>query len=242
MRRLASFIIITFFLAPLVGCDDNAIVPAAAPDTVRVSFQDGVLPTASYSGTADAVIKDGPNSAMNNGNFGAAPSDTLGSAAISAGFRERRLIIRTDLSSITSCSQVLSADLSLRIIPPAAGGMTLAAHLTVLSAWKQWVEGTGGPANGVSWTTIDGTDPWGVPGGDFEGAAFDQEAILVDSVVVFALPTAAVRNWILAPASNHGIIIRTTDPSLERYAIVCLREYGRADWRPRLDITYIEGG
>ena len=242
MRRLPLLLVILPCLVALTGCDDNTLITPQAPDTVRVSFQDGVLPAASYHGTADAMLKNGPSNGLRNGNFGAAPSDTLGSALLSSDFFERRLIIKMDLSSIKDCSQVLSAGLSIRIAPTASDAMTLEAHRVVLPDYNPWVEGFGGLARGVSWTTIDGAAPWTAEGGDFESASIDRKTVSSDTVVTFSLQPALVKSWILKPASNHGVVIKTTDISRELFAIVFLREFSTAARRPRLDVTYLKGG
>jgi hypothetical protein len=208
---------------------------------VSVSFQDGVLPTALYHGTADAMLKDGPNNAMRNGNFGAAPSDTLGAVLLSSALYERRLIIKMDLTSIKSCSQVLAANLSLRVTGPSSDPMTIEAHRVTLPSYEDWTEGTGGVAAGVSWTTIDGAIPWTAAGGDFESTALASASFTLDTTVTLPLPTALVKTWILTPSSNDGVIIKSTDVSRERRAIVYSREYGVAASRPRLDIKYIKG-
>jgi hypothetical protein len=221
MRRLSLVPIVLTCLVLLAGCDDDAVVTPQEPDTVRASFQDGVLPEVFYHGTADAVLKNGPHNGLRNGNFGAAPSDTLGSVLLSSDFFERRLVIKMDLSSIKDCSQVLSASLSIRIAPTGNDPMTLEAHRIVLPDYSPWVEGFGGLAYGVSWMTIDGAAPWTAEGGDFD---------------------SSVKSWILRPASNHGVVVKTTDVSRELFAIVFLREFSTAARRPRLDVTYLKGG
>jgi hypothetical protein len=224
-----------------MGCDDNTIVAPPGPDTVRVSFQDGVLPTPIYQGTADAVLKNGPQIDQRNGNFGAAHSDTVGVLALSSDLFERRLIIRMDLSSITNCSQVLSARLSIYLASGAHAGMPLEAHRVALPDGTQWMEGAGGLAAGVSWTTMDGSAPWAAEGGDFDSAVIDQVTVVGDTVI-FTLEPSLVRGWILRPASNHGIIIKAVNVSEEVTAIAYLRDFPVASLRPRLDIAYLPGG
>ncbi|HVO76462.1 MAG TPA: DNRLRE domain-containing protein [Candidatus Bathyarchaeia archaeon] len=223
------------------GCSGSStvVVPVPTSDTVSVSFQDGVVP-AGYHGTADAIIKDGPNNALRNGNFGAAQSDTLGSVLLSTAFYERRLIIRMDLSSIKSCSKVLSATLSLRITGTPSSPMTIEAHTVTLANYN-WTEGVGGLAAGVSWTTIDGSIPWITAGGDFESADVSSAPFYGETTLLLALPPALVKEWILTPASNHGIIIKSTDVSDERYGTVLMRDDPVTAWRPRLDIRYVKG-
>jgi hypothetical protein len=239
MRRIFLVSAVSLCLAAFAGCgSDDQLAPAPGSDTIRAAFQDGVSPSASYHGTADAVLKNDPDTAAANVNFGSAPSDTLGSILLSTAFYERRLIIRMDISSITDCSAVVSARLSIRVTPPTPDSITLEAHLIN----KQWTEGSGGIANGVSWSTIDGTAPWTLGGGDFYSSVLDEQTVSGDSVVTFSLSPALVMEWIQAPSSNHGIIIKTTDVSRERYAIVFQREYSGGARRPRLEIAYLPGG
>jgi hypothetical protein len=228
-------------LAALAGCGDDEVAPTPASDTIRVAFQDGVSPTASYHGTADAVIKDNPDAAAANANFGTAPSDTLGSVLLSTAFYERRLVVRMDISSITDCSAVVSARLSIRVTPPAPDSIALEVHVINLPAWKQWTEGFGGPQNGVSWSTIDGAVPWTLGGGDFFSAVIDERTVSTDSVVTFSLSPTLVMEWIQTPSLNHGVVIKTTDVSRARHAIVFEREYRGAARRPRLEIAYLPG-
>jgi hypothetical protein len=229
-------------LSILAGCSDEGTAPAGSTDTIRVAFQDGISPSASYRGTADATLKNDPSPAAANINYGALPSDTVGSVLLSSAFYERRLIVRMDITSITSCSVVIAARLSIHIAPPAPDSITLGAHLVNLPDWKQWTEGLGGPAAGVSWSTIDGAMPWTAAGGDFFGSAVDERTVSSDSVVTFSLSPALVLDWIQTPSSNHGIIIKTTDVSRARYTTVFEREAGIAARRPRLEIAYLPGG
>jgi hypothetical protein len=238
MRGIFRASAISLCLAALAGCGNDETAPSGIPDTIRVAFQDGVSPSASYSGTKDAVLKDYPGTGSDNINFGSASSDTLGSVLLSTSFYERRLIVRMDISSITDCSEVVSARLSIHVTPPVPDSITLRAHLVT----EQWTEGSGGPQNGVSWSTINGTDQWTLGGGDFYSSVIDERTVSSDSVVTFSLSPALVMEWIQKPSSNHGIIIKTTDVSRARYAIVFEREYGRSARRPRLEIAYLPGG
>lgn len=243
MRGHAALVALFLCVALVAGCDDNGtvVIPPPSPDTVSVSFQDGVLPAALYHGTADAMLKDGPNNALRNGNFGAAQSDTLGAVLLSGALYERRLIVRMDLTSIKSCSKVIAANLSFHVIGPSSDVMTVEAHRVDLASYEDWIEGLGGLAAGVSWTTIDGGAPWTSAGGDFESTALASVSFTGDTTATLPLSTTLVKAWILTPASNDGVVIKTTDVSRERYAIVFSREYGVPAWRPRLDITYIKG-
>ena len=245
MPRLPMLLASSVCLLAFTCCsDDEHIVspPPSSPETLSVSFQDGVLPDASYGGTRDAMLKNGPSYQFRNGNFGAMPFDTLGSVLLGTALYERRVIIKMDLSRITDCSRVLSASLSMRLIPPAPDSMLIEVNRVDLMNWQNWLEGAGGVFGGVSWTTLDGTAPWVTEGGDLDPTALDQETVLSDSTVTFALPPALVRNWITNPATNHGVIVRGAQPAGGGSVIVFMRESDRVAWRPRIDVTYLAGG
>jgi hypothetical protein len=245
MARNLSYLTMLFCLAGLIGCgdDDSIVIPTPTPaETLTVSFQDGNLPNPSYSGTRDAVLKDGPTNDFRNGNFGAAPFDTVGFMSLGGATYERRFIIKMDLSSLTDCSRVLAAGLTIRIIPPVPDEISLEAHRVNLLDWKTWVEGSGGIFAGVSWTTLDGTAPWDGEGGDYDIPAFDQETVSNDSTVTFPLPTTLVRTWIKQPATNEGVIITRSETPGAQSLILFMRESDQAAWRPRIDVTYIKGG
>jgi len=238
LLHLAAILI----LAAIAGCSDDELAPATPSDTTRVAFQDGVSPAASYGGTEDAVLKDDPDPAAANVNYGSMPSDTLGAVPLSTAIYERRLIVRMDLTSITDCSEVVSARLVIRIAPLAPASMTLEAHAVNLSTWKRWTEGFGGSAAGVSWITIDGADPWQTQGGDYLSTILDARTVSSDSSVTFALSPALVEEWIRTPSSNHGIIIKTANAAGAAHTVVFQSEAGLAARRPRLEIAYLPGG
>jgi hypothetical protein len=244
LGALARFAWVCAIVA-LFGCskgDDTVVPGAAAPETLSVFFQDGVSPVVSYRGTEDAVLKNGPTNEFRNGNFGTMEFDTVGVCRLGERSYERRLIVRMDLSRITNCSKVLAAKLSLRVVPPAADAIRIEAHRVDLASWQEWIEGTGGVFGGVSWTTLDGTAPWKTEGGDYEALPFDQTTASTDSTLILSLPPSVAAGWIEQPGTNHGIIVKAADAFVERPLVVFMREYGRPDWRPRFDLTYIKGG
>jgi len=233
-----------FSIAALAGCADDTVVIPIPPlaDTVTAVFQDGVMPDALYRGTRDAFLKNGPSNELRNGNFGTVEADRIGSIDIGGDLYETRLIIKMDLSSITDCSEVVSARLTIFGDYAAPDSITLAAFRVIRPAWNTWVEGIGGVTQGVSWTTIDGTAPWNVEGGDFDPAVLDETTVRSDTCATFSLPPALVNGWILHPEANHGIIIGSCDLSRESFAFIRARETAKSSWRPRLEIIYLRGG
>jgi hypothetical protein len=243
MRRVFSLSAV-LLCAVAAGCSNNdqVVNPPFHLDTLTVAFQDGVSPSTSYSGTRDAVLKDGPTIALSNGNFGFVPVDTIGVVQLGYGLYERRLILRMDLSQITGCSKVIEATLSIHVAPPGPDSLTLEAYRVLRPAGNSWVEGIGGLAAGVSWATVDGAEPWTTPGGDYDPTPLDLRTIATDSVFTFSLPPALVLTWIKQPLTNHGVIIASGDAATPRFTTVFLRESAAARLRPRMQIVYIKGG
>jgi hypothetical protein len=240
--------IIAFMLGLLftAGCsDENRIIPPpdSEPDTLEITFQDGVHPTGSYFGTRDAVLKDGPIPELIFGNFGAATDETLGVVYIGSGYYERRLLLRMDLSGLAGCSAVIDARLSLRIESDLTDSLVLDVYGAAVPApVPSWIEGTGGMNEGVSWYAADGATVWSNPGGDFVYPLLDEQTVRADSVVAFSLPGALVLNWIRNPSTNHGVLIKARDTDGERYVLVHLRESGTGAFRPKLELLYFKSG
>ena len=110
-----------------IGCDSTTGPPPGNSDTVTVVFRDGAEPLPSYTGTRDAVIRDGPSVAMRTRNEGSSPLDTLGNVSIGESLYERRLLLRFDLTSITDCGTVTGALLTISVAP----GAVSYTHLTL---------------------------------------------------------------------------------------------------------------
>ncbi len=244
MTRTVRISIAALLAVALGACADNDTVfpPGTPAETVRVAFQDGAAPSAAYNGTRDVVIKDGPTNDVRNGCFGTAAEDTIGAVELDGTTYERRLLVKMDLTSITDCGAVVSAALSIRIEAPP--GDSLAIDLLRISrpSYSPWVEGIRGVATGVSWTTVDGTEPWLIEGGDTDGLVLDRVRVAGDTTVAFRVPPSLAESWIDTPSGNHGLVLRATYPNLARSGLAHLRESAAAADRPRMDIAYLRGG
>lgn len=229
------------------GCGEDSGLPPpqnSERDTLEVTFQDGVDPYGAYFGTRDAVIKNGPKPEFIDGNFGAVALDTLGTVFTGSDYYERRLLVRMDLSDLSGCSAVLDARLTLRIESQLVDSLVLEAYevevpQVIPGSWK---EGTGGLFEGVSWRAADGVTPWLTPGGDIPYAPVDEQTVRADSVVTFSLPGALVLRWIRNPSSNHGVLIKASYTTGERFVLAYLRESNTAADRPMLEILYFKSG
>ena len=244
MIRRILFLCAVSSAAALAGCEDGDVTRPVPSETVTIVFQDGGSPYASYYGTRDATLKDGPHPELANGNFGHLAVDTLGAVELPGGIWERRLLVRFDLSPITDCSAVVGARLKISFVAVDTNRtIALAAYEATVPAAipASWDEGSGGLAGGVSWRTVDGSYPWDTPGGDIV-ALLDTREARADSSVVFELPAERVSAWLRDPALNHGVLVVPVGPSSQRYVLAYLRETPHIRRRPELSIEYVRAG
>jgi hypothetical protein len=236
-------LLVLFALAAGCGEDDDMIFfDPGDNESVTIEFQDGVLPTMSYSGTRDAFLKDGPG--LDKYNFGITGYDTVGSRLLTDSYYESRYIVRMEISSLTDCAKIIRAELHLNVRFPSADSLVFEAYrVTVPKVLPgTWTEGFGGPMSGVDWITVDGAIPWDTGGGDLVGAPIDSATVTQDSVMMFEIPDALALDWIEKPLSNHGIVVRLVGTMPGEYGILHTRESATLSARPRLLIEYIPGG
>jgi hypothetical protein len=244
MRKTAIALSCAALLPALIsvtGCDDSTTSPGD-PDTVTVVFRDGVSPNISYTGTGDAVIRNGPSYAMRTSNNGQAPADTLGLVDIEGSIFERRMLVRFDLTSITDCGTVASALLTIRVVPEDTNRTVIldAYEVTTPVTYPgSWIEGFMG--DGVSWIYLDGVSQWTSEGGDVLGL-FDSREVKADTAVTFELAAARVEAWIKIPSRNHGILLKPRASPTEVFLHAYMRESAAPDLRPELHVKYIKGG
>ena len=225
-----------------IGCGDNSTAPGDT-DTVTIVFRDGASPLPLYTGTRDAVIRNGPDYATKSSNYGHWTGDTIGVVDIGGLLYERRMLVRFDLTSITDCGTVVSALLTINIAP-------YDTNRTVwLDAWeatvpetylKSWVEGSL-TSDGVSWIYLDGVSGWTTDGGDVL-ELMDSKAVKADTVVTFELDPVRVQTWIKMEWKNHGILLSPRTSGEAAFLYVYMRESDAAALRPELYIKYIKGG
>lgn len=239
MRKTILLLFLFAFFA--LGCSEGN--PYDPSNLTEVAFQDGVDPHSSYAGTRDAVLKDGPVSDISNGNFGTTPLDTLGTVEMGGEFFERRLIIRMDLSEISSCAAVQEANITLRLAPESGDTLILEAYEVLEPARREtWDEGVGGVGEGVSWSTYDGSNAWDDPGGDIGAEPVFSDTVTTDSLVTIVVPDNLALRWIKEPSTNHGLIIRSVTVPHETFRIVHMRESASPASRPRFFLSYEKGG
>ena len=234
----AAFIV----LLGCFGCGDNSTAPGET-DTVTVIFRDGASPLPSYSGTSDAVIKDGPAWLTRSGNYGHRTVDTLGVIEIGGSLYEQRMLARFDLTSITDCGTVISASLTISVTPEDTNRTILldAWEATVPETYpRSWVEGSA-TSDGVSWIYLDGVSDWTTEGGDVL-ELMDSREVRADTVVTFELDPARIQAWIKMEWLNHGVLIRPRTSGQSAFLYAHMRESTAEALRPELYIKYIKGG
>jgi hypothetical protein len=235
---------VVWLLFALSGCseDSDSIFFDPSSRLEEILFQDGIFPDSEYSGTRDAFLKEG--NPFNNHNFGITPLDTIGHLYLTDSYFERRFIIRFDLTEITDCGEVLSAELQLHFSSPSSDTLTLEAYEVTVPEilGTSWLEGTGGIFGGVSWLYPDGTTQWDTEGGNPVGPPVETVAASVDTLISFILPNSLVLGWIEDPETNHGVVIRLAETVSEEFLILHTRESLVLDERPLLAIEYLRGG
>lgn len=235
---------VVWILFALSGCSENSDSIFFDPSSrlEEIVFQDGHFPDSRYSGTRDAFLKEGDP--YSNINFGPSPQDTIGHLYLTDSYFERRFIIRFDLTEITDCGNVLSAELQIHFSSLSHDTLTLQAYQVTVPEilGSSWLEGVGGPFKGVSWLYADGTIQWYTEGGDQVGPPVETIVASVDTLISFILPNSLVLGWIEDPETNHGVVIRLAETVSEEFLILHTRESLVLDERPLLKIEYLGGG
>ncbi|MBD3178664.1 MAG: DNRLRE domain-containing protein [Candidatus Latescibacteria bacterium] len=245
-RQIILILTLALFLA-VGGCgeDDSGVLSGEEPDTMVMVFRDGVSPFPSYSGTRDAVIKNSTAEQLRNLNWGEMQQDSMGSRVLASGNYQMRLLIRWDLSSISSCEKVLEAELTLNLHPDSGDSVTFMMYRLDVpdNIPDSWTEGTGKGdyKTGVCWDYATDATPWDNPGSDYLAPGLFSIQTGADSTASFNLPSGIVEDWIRNPLDNDGIIIKP-DYLSSGYRIVRLSENSDPDLRPRLTVRYLGYG
>jgi hypothetical protein len=133
-------------------------------------------------------------------------------------------------------------------------------EIAIYRATRVWTEGTGYDfwpgggyvPDGATWGTHDGSGSWIAPGGDYDAESDYGNGAngIVDRVTlpvgtgngwVSLDATGAVRAWVEDGLPNYGLVLRPLSGEYT-YHYFRSREDGTASLRPRLVVTYTEGG
>lgn len=151
--------------------------------------------------------------------------------------RNRRAILRFDLSSITAGSAVKTSVLSLFLNSAPSASRTHAVHR--VAGTTQWTE------TGVTWNSRNGTTNWTSAGGDFNATAAATATSGTTSNVTITwnvLSDGSVlnipQNWLDTPSSNLGLTVKDT---VEDDASGFLGQYLSREQNPppRLAVHYL---
>jgi len=203
--------------------------PASRPlpqVVVTRSFQDGVSPAPSYSGTRDATLSDGAPSS----NFGAEKT-------VRADGSDKRVhlaaLLKWDLSDIPPGSRVLSAQIELNIVSTCKGQPYRFHEVRI-----PWEEGE------ATWKNRDANFPWQVAGA--RGGLDRGTAVLATlapyekgehTVLLNGPGLQAVQGWINYPSANNGFVI--VSPGNPDGVDFSSREASTPAQRPKLRVTYV---
>jgi len=198
---------------------EDAFAPLTAPpSTTSLSFQNGVAPSAAYSGTTDAWI-DADEPSTNHGS----------STVCEADGDEKAATLRWDVSAIPSGSTIDQATITLDVTNATNDLGYYAYALT-----RDWAEGS------ATWNDYASALSWQLPGAH---GALDRESTPVGKWTpratgkrTFSLSPSLVQSWLDSPSTNHGILIANDDNS-NGVDFRC-RETGTAANRPRLTVSY----
>ncbi len=198
---------------------------AAPGSTKTLSFQDGVLPTSSYSGTQDTdLAQDTPTS-----NHGAAT--TLRADGDDGSGKDTYALLRWTSLTIPAGSTVKSATLTLTVTNPTDGTYELYA---LKRDWSQ------SQSNWNSYKTGDNWETSGAKGASDRGATVVGTVTAPSTgqctITLNAAGIALVQSWVDDPSTNNGLII--ADPTVSDGLVFDSRETATASNRPKLTITY----
>lgn len=196
-------------------------------DNTRVTFQNGVAPSAAYAGQEDTIIV--------NGFEPGAPGANANGAGLSAGGRYPRsaVLLAFDVSAIPADARVVSASLTLGLSNGSADAFPL------FGMTRPWSEGQ------ATWFTSDGVDPWAAPGID---STADHEATSIAEIPTTSgvvgpvqIPfngdgVALVQAWVDGSTANNGVVIlnHASDDTL----FFAERNSPDASRRPALEVTW----
>ncbi len=205
------------------GTDTQTVtIEEATGGSVTVSFQNGVEPDASYSGTQDSYLREtSPN--QNEGNNTQLLSDGVASDPGNGLFGEVMTVVAWDLSSIPSNATVQSASIMMDFFDASSGAYHFYEALT------PWTEGTvtwnsfGGGTSNVGSDIIATIPPF----------SFDET-----EVNLTAQGLSLLQGWIDGSIPNNGLAFKTAGSNNGLGA----NSSEAATNRPKITITYTVSG
>lgn len=200
-------------------------VTAIDPDVVIISFQDGVTPTSAYSGTRDTKIKsDEPTTIFGSDDELEVDGDP-----------DRSVLLKWDLSSVSTGSTVQSAEITLEIFDASPDTYEIYEML------QDWVEDE---ANWNQYRTGDSWQTEGAGGAPDRGSDVLGTILATDtgSLTITLTDSAAsvIGKWIDDPSVNYGFILQNY-PNADNGIDFDSREASNLMYRPTLTLSYTPG-
>jgi hypothetical protein len=193
----------------------------------RITFQNGRMPDATYSGCQDNwVHSKAPTSNFGTNNWGNGMGQYSGT---------KRSLIKFDVSTIPSSMMVTSARLRLSV-PTAGTTFTLEAY-QILQPWTQMGSTWNNCASGLAWNAAGcdgiGTDRAATPAASIAVA----RTRLVPTWVELPLSVSLVQGWVDGSAANHGVLLKVTNESSGEMRF-CPENHIDPLLRPQLVVDY----
>ncbi len=191
-------------------------------------FQQGVYPAA-YNGQIQSSIFDSMG-----GSFYTNSSNPINLGRSAPGGIYRALI-RFDLTAIPSTKVMVDrAQLIIRTNSASAGGG--AADVKVHRLTNTWQEFNNG------WSINTASTYWNKSGGDFASNTMTVNAAVYDigpnTTTTIELDASVVQEWVLNPAINYGMLLKSTDENITNYAEIYPSGAAIASNRPMLKVWY----
>ncbi|MEE9279937.1 MAG: DNRLRE domain-containing protein [Myxococcota bacterium] len=158
--------------------------------TVSTTLQPG-------ASTDDATI----NALEPDKNYGGEPKITVSNF----GAEVSHALLRFDISALPADATVVAA--TLRLYLEAASESPPGAEVIVHRLTRDWVEGTmqgAEPADGATWLTHDGSNPWATPGGEVEPTPAATLSLGPVGQSYDADVTSVVSGWQGGASPNYG--------------------------------------
>lgn len=192
-------------------------------------FQQGVYPTA-YAGQVQSSL----SSAQSNAYY-TDSSNTINLGHITGSGYTYRAIIKFNLSSLPSTKVMVDkAELILKTngLGTESGAADVKIH-KVTSPWTVYQAG---------WEDSSTTSNWTAPGGDFTSNTITPNAANYDfgfnSTITIALDPAVVQGWMTSPATNYGVLLKSTDEAIDNACEIYSSGAAVASNRPMLKVWY----
>lgn len=236
-KKLSVILMLLFAAALAMSCakgDTGPAGPEGPAGSLAISFQQGLLPYAGYSGAVDTGI----DSLLPDANYGASTGMPFG---LYSG-ESMWILVKFDISFLQPASVIVE---KAYIVLTRNGftGSTFSAE--AFRATATWDEGTRNSevqvADGATWNNRTTAFTWAVAGGDFDAASGGGAVSLSQtSASVISIPVKAsmVQGWLANPSENYGIIIKASNTPPGGYTGIFLKEAAAAADRPRLLIYY----